>query len=106
MIAGYDLFICLGFKAALLRDVFMQKYFLIEKENSDLKFENKVLELQLRTLKYKKNQIDNENSLGKLREIMSQLEIEFGGLICDQQRVFDRIERIVELFNFSKCNFD
>jgi len=95
----------LGLNNALFEDIFVQKYFLVEKENAELKFANKLFELQLSTLKNKKKHFANDNLFENFKEIFSQLEIEFRELVCDQERVAARLKHILELLNFCQSMF-
>ncbi len=95
----------LGLKEAFLQDAFIQKYITIERENSDLKFENKLLRLQLNTLKNKKNQSDIENRFQICKNFFVELENQFKILVGEQERVAVRMNDILELLQFAKCDF-
>ena len=89
-------------KNAIFGDKFFENYCRIEKENEDLKFRIKMLELQLSTLK-KKNQDSSYEEL--LKFVVSQLWVEFGELVIEQDRVSSGLGRIIELLKTLNCSF-
>jgi hypothetical protein len=80
----------------------MQKYFAMELENSELKFENKLLKLQLNTLRNQKSQVDNENRFQLLKDVLKQCYLEFKEVVRDQERVCVRMNGVFELFKDTK----
>jgi hypothetical protein len=74
----------------LFGNAFFEKFASIESENEELKFQNKILELQLSTLKRKK--LDQ----------FKQLEVEIFELAQEQQKVVSRLSRIFELLKNGK----
>ena len=73
-------------------------------ENADLKFKIKMLELQLNTLKKRKeaNDISNSSKLEKMKVIFLELENEICQFIIDRQKVNSRLVKIyslISLFN-------
>ena len=65
----------------------------MENENQNLKFLQKILELQLNTLKKK-----NEELLQKKNFVFLELKKEFAELIVERQKISCRLRRIYELF--------
>ena len=74
----------------------------LQSENADLSFKVKMLELQLGTLKRRKEESERSNlaKLDQLKTIFLQLEKEICQLIIERQRVFDRISVIYSLISF------
>ena len=87
----------LGLRNAIFGDFFYQKFSLIENENEELKFRNKMLELQLSSMKKKKEEGFNEERLKRIKAFITQLQIEFFELSNCQQKVLLRLGRIFEL---------
>ena len=74
----------------------------LQSDNADLSFKVKMLELQLGTLKRRKEESERSNlaKLDQLKTIFLQLEKEICQLIIERQRVFDRISVIYSLISF------
>jgi hypothetical protein len=82
-----------GLKKIIFGDVFFERFSLIEKENEELKFRNKILEMQLCTLKRKKNDI----FLRRIKTLFHLLEVEILELANEHKKVVSRMERIFEM---------
>ncbi len=79
-------------KEAIFGDTFFQQCSELEKQNSELRFSNRILDLQLSTLKKK-----NEDVCGKRQIFNVQLQTEFAKLIVEQENVLRRLRRVYEL---------
>ena len=84
----------LDLKLAIFGDSFVQKFCLIENENSELKFAMKILQLQLNTMRKKSEDLSKE----KL-SYLSCLKTEFAELIVDHEKVASRLKRIYQILN-------
>ena len=76
----------------------------LQTENADLKFKVKMLELQLATLKKRKEFSDTSKlvKLDQMKALFLQLENEICQLIIDRQKANSRLEKIyllISIFN-------
>ena len=94
-------FIIVNKLRSLLFGLNCERVLALQSENADLCFKVKMLELQLGTLKRRKEESERSN-LGKidqLKAIFFQLEKEICQLIIERQKVFDRISVIYSLIS-------
>lgn len=84
--------IFLDLKRVLFGDMYFDKYCRMESENSNLKFQVKILELQLSTLK-KKNELMNTSK----DEKFLKLKNEIAELLREQLVVSNRLKRVFEI---------
>ena len=78
-------------RCAIFGDLFFAKYSNIENENSELKFSNRILQLQLNTLK-KKNEV-----LTKKQECFELMKVEFVQLVREQVLASSRLYHILDI---------
>jgi len=78
-------------RSAIFGDFFFAKYSKIEKENSELKFLNRILQLQLNTLK-KKNE-----ELTRKQECFDVMKVEFVQLVSEQVLASSRLYHILDI---------
>lgn len=84
--------IFLDLKRVLFGDMYFDKYCSMESEYSNLKFQVKILELQLSTLK-KKNELMNTSK----DEKFLKLKNEIAELLREQLVVSNRLKRVFEI---------
>ena len=87
-----DIYYFLGLKNAIFGDLFYQKYCKTESENTELMFSVRMLELQLKTLKKK-----NEELVNRKDQIYLLLKNEFVKLVFEQKRVMSRLACIYKM---------
>ncbi len=81
-------------KSAVFESLFYDKYCSVEKENVELKLVNKVLELQLNTLKRKNEELNSRNDA-----YVRELKNEVVEILIEQLAVSSRINRVLDILN-------